>query len=238
MADTMLKGAQSLEILRRGVQEAEDTYRARVLLCMTGCRSMGSMDLAAKFREKLATAGLADEVAIVDAGCHGQCTLAPAVVIEPQNFLYGGVRPEDVDEIIETSLKKGEPVLRLCQHVAGEPIETLERAPFYRGQERLVLANCGKIDPKRIDDAIASGGYGALARALEVMEPGGVVDEVLEAGLRGRGGAGFPTGKKWQLPERTKPTRSSSSVMPTKATPAPSWTGLSLRACPTRSWKA
>ena len=107
MADTMLKGAQSLEILRRVVQEAEDTYRARVLLCMTGCRSMGSMDLAAKFREKLATAGLADEVAIVDAGCHGQCTLAPAVVIEPQNFLYGGVRPEDVDEIIETSLKKG-----------------------------------------------------------------------------------------------------------------------------------
>ena len=154
--------------------------------------------------------GWSDEVEIVDAGCHGQCVLAPAVVIEPHNFLYGGVRPEDVDEIIETSLRQGEPVERLCQNVAGEPAPTLETAPFYSGQERLVLANCGKIDPKRIEDAIATGGYAAVAKALETMEPEAVVDEVREAGLRGRGGAGFPTGSEvgagTEIPRETRST--------------------------------
>jgi NADH-quinone oxidoreductase subunit F len=148
---------------------------------------------------KLDAAGLSEEVEIVDAGCHGQCVLAPAVVIEPHDFLYGGVKPEDVDEIIETSLQRGEPVQRLCQTVAGEPAETVEKAPFYSGQERLVLANCGRIDPTRIEDAIATGGYEALAKALAEMEPEGVVSEVKDAGLRGRGGAGFPTGLKWEL---------------------------------------
>jgi NADH-quinone oxidoreductase subunit F len=157
------------------------------------------MELAETFRVKLDAAGLSEEVEIVDAGCHGQCVLAPAVVIEPHDFLYGGVKPEDVDEIIETSLQRGEPVQRLCQTVAGEPAETVEKAPFYSGQERLVLANCGRIDPTRIEDAIATGGYEALAKALAEMEPEGVVSEVKDAGLRGRGGAGFPTGLKWEL---------------------------------------
>ncbi|MBT8397176.1 MAG: FAD-dependent oxidoreductase [Gemmatimonadetes bacterium] len=199
MAETTLEGARGLEAFRKDARAATEAYRARVLLCMTGCRSMGSVDLAETFRKKIDTAGLTDEVEIVDAGCHGQCVLAPAVVIEPHDFLYGGVKPEDVDEIIETSLRKGQPVQRLCQTVAGEPAETVEKAPFYSGQERLVLANCGKIDPKRIEDAIATGGYEAVARALDTMQPEAVVEEVLEAGLRGRGGAGFPAGKKWQL---------------------------------------
>jgi len=181
MAETMLDGAEGLETLRKETQAAQDNYKARVLLCMTGCRSMGSVDLAETFREKIAAAGLSDEVAIVDAGCHGQCTLAPAVVIEPHDFLYGGVLPEDVDEIIETSLKKGEPVTRLCQTVAGEPAETLEKAPFYKGQERLVLANCGKIDPKSIEDAIATGGYDAVAKALRSMSPDAVVDWIVKS---------------------------------------------------------
>ncbi len=199
MAETTVRETEVLQALKKEVQDGGKSYRARVLLCMTGCRSMGSMELAETFRVKLDAAGLSEEVEIVDAGCHGQCVLAPAVVIEPHDFLYGGVKPEDVDEIIETSLQRGEPVQRLCQTVAGEPAETVEKAPFYSGQERLVLANCGKIDPTRIEDAIATGGYEALAKALAEMEPEGVVSEVKDAGLRGRGGAGFPTGLKWEL---------------------------------------
>jgi NADH-quinone oxidoreductase subunit F len=199
MAETTVRETEVLQALKKEVQDGGKSYRARVLLCMTGCRSMGSMELAETFRVKLDAAGLSEEVEIVDAGCHGQCVLAPAVVIEPHDFLYGGVKPEDVDEIIETSLQRGEPVQRLCRTVAGEPAETVEKAPFYSGQERLVLANCGKIDPTRIEDAIATGGYEALAKALAEMEPEGVVSEVKDAGLRGRGGAGFPTGLKWEL---------------------------------------
>jgi len=199
MAETTVRETEVLQALKKEVLDGGKSYRARVLLCMTGCRSMGSMELAETFRVKLDAAGLSEEVEIVDAGCHGQCVLAPAVVIEPHDFLYGGVKPEDVDEIIETSLQRGEPVQRLCQTVAGEPAETVEKAPFYSGQERLVLANCGRIDPTRIEDAIATGGYEALAKALAEMEPEGVVSEVKDAGLRGRGGAGFPTGLKWEL---------------------------------------
>ncbi|MGM0668650.1 MAG: NADH-ubiquinone oxidoreductase-F iron-sulfur binding region domain-containing protein [Gemmatimonadota bacterium] len=199
MADTTLGGAEALKTLREETQEAWKAQGARVLLCMTGCRSMGSIPLAETFRTRLEAAGLADEVEIVDAGCHGQCVLAPAVVIEPHNFLYGGVKPEDVDEIIETSLRQGRPVERLCQNVAGKPAPTVQEAPFYKGQQRLVLANCGKIDPTLIQDAIAVGGYEALARALESMEPDAVVTEVKDAGLRGRGGGGFSTGLKWEM---------------------------------------
>ncbi len=206
MAETTLGGAEGLESLRKEAQAAGKAFRARVLLCMTGCRSMGSIGLAETFRTKLDAAGLMDEVEIVDAGCHGQCVLAPHVVIEPHDFLYGGVRPEDVDEIIETSLLKGEPVRRLCQSVAGEPAPTVAEAPFYKGQQRLVLANCGKIDPTRIEDAIAAGGYQALAKALAEMEPEAVVNEVKDAGLRGRGGAGFPTGLKWELARKASGT--------------------------------
>jgi (2Fe-2S) ferredoxin len=203
MPETTLGRAEALEILRREVQDAGKAHRARVLLCMTGCRSMGSVDLAETFRVKLAAAGLGDEVEIVDAGCHGQCVLAPAVVIEPHNFLYGGVKPEDVDEIIETTVRRGGAVQRLCQSVSGEPAPTVETAPFYSRQQRLVLANCGRIDPTSIEDAIATGGYSAFAKALETMEPASVVEEVREAGLRGRGGAGFPTGVKWELARKS-----------------------------------
>jgi NADH-quinone oxidoreductase subunit F len=160
---------------------------------------MGAIELGQAFREKVAAAGLSDEVAVVDVGCHGQCVLAPAVVIEPQDYLYGGVTPEDVDEIIETTLRQGEPVERLCQKVGDETAATLDQTPFYAGQQRAVLANCGRIDPTKIEDAIARGGYSTIAKALGSKQPGEVVDEVKQAGLRGRGGAGFSTGLKWEL---------------------------------------
>ena len=199
MSDTRFNTPADLELFGEAARAAEKQYRARVLLCLTGCRSMGALDLGTAFREKIAAAGRADEVAVVDVGCHGQCVLAPAVVIEPYDYLYGGVKPEDVDEIIATTLREGEPVERLCQSVAGSPATTVAEAPFYAHQSRSVLAHCGRVAPTRLEDAVARGCYAAAARALTSLSPEAVVDEVRDSGLRGRGGAGFPTGVKWGL---------------------------------------
>jgi len=188
-----------LERFGADAQAAEKQYRARVLVCMTGCRSKGAAELAAAFREQIAAAGLASEVAVVDVGCHGQCALAPVVVVEPADFLYGGVKPEDVEEIIQTTLVGGKPIERLCQKVDGQPSTVFSDAPFYAGQARDVLAQCGRVDPQRIEDAVARGTYAAAAKALTEMTAEKVIEEVREAGLRGRGGAGFPTGVKWGL---------------------------------------
>ncbi len=164
---------------------------------MTGCRSRGAIAVGKEFRAKVAAAGLQDEAAVVDVGCHGQCALAPVVVIEPYNFFYGGVQPGDVDEIIEVTLRGGKPVERLCQRLDGRATPVVDAISFYRGQQRDVLRHCGRLDPKRIDEAIARGSYAAMAKALTSRTPEEVIQEVSEAGLRGRGGAGFPTGMKW-----------------------------------------
>jgi NADH:ubiquinone oxidoreductase subunit F (NADH-binding)/(2Fe-2S) ferredoxin/Pyruvate/2-oxoacid:ferredoxin oxidoreductase delta subunit len=198
MSRTRLNGPEDLEQFQKKARAAEERHKSRVLVCMTGCRSLGAIDIGKAFREKVSAAGLDKEVSIVDAGCHGPCALAPAIVIEPWNYLYGGVKPEDVDEIIETTLRQGKPVEHLCQPTEdGTPATVVEKSPFYRGQQRKVLANCGRVDPKRIEDAVARGGYSAVAKALASMTPEQVIDEVRESGLRGRGGAGFPTGMKW-----------------------------------------
>jgi len=192
-----IAAAQDLERIRKQAIEAEKRFRARVLVCTTGCRSRGALEISEALRTKLASSGMDSGIAVIEAGCHGQCSRAPAVVIEPWDYFYGGVTPEDVDEIIETTLCKGKPVARLCEKSNGMPAPTVSKAPFYRKQKREVLAHCGRVDPKSIEDAIARGTYAAAAKALSTMKPEGVIDEVREAGIRGRGGAGFPTGVKW-----------------------------------------
>jgi NADH:ubiquinone oxidoreductase subunit F (NADH-binding)/(2Fe-2S) ferredoxin/NAD-dependent dihydropyrimidine dehydrogenase PreA subunit len=194
-----LKQPADLERFREEARAAERRYRARILVCMTGCRSLGAVELGKALRERVAAAGLGDEVSIVDVGCHGPCSLAPVVVIEPQDFLYGGVKPDDVDEIIELTLRQGRPVDRLCQQAGDKPVTTVGEASFYRSQQRQVLANCGRVDPTRIEDAVARDAYAAAAKALTTMDPEEVIAEVRGSGLRGRGGAGFPTGVKWDL---------------------------------------
>ena len=139
MSRTRLDAPSDLDRLREAARAAEKHWRARVLICMTGCRSRGAIAVGKEFRAKVAAAGLQDEVAVVDVGCHGQCALAPVVVIEPQNYFYGGVKPSDVDEIIEVTLRGGQPVERLCQRVDGKAVATAGEAPFYRGQQRDVL---------------------------------------------------------------------------------------------------
>ena len=203
MPRTRLRGPEDLACFRQDALASGKPYRARVLICMTGCRALGAVEMAKAFREKTAQAALQEEVAVVDVGCHGQCALAPTIVIEPQDYLYGGVTPDDVDEVIETTLRQGRPVERLCQSENGGRATTVADAAFYRGQRRSVLAHCGRVDPRRIEDAVARDAYAAMAGALTSMSPEQIIDEVRQSGLRGRGGAGFPTGVKWDLCRRS-----------------------------------
>ena len=140
-------------------------------------------------------------VGVSISGCHGFCQMGPLVRIEPQGILYVKVKPEDVEEIVETTLVKGEVVERLLYHdpSTGEPARTEDSIPFYRRQVRVVLANCGRMNPEDIREAIAHGGYQAIARILDGMTPEQVIEIVTASGLRGRGGAGFPTGRKWSF---------------------------------------
>jgi len=190
---------EHLEARRQDILKAQTRYRGRVLVCATGCRALGALDVSAAFRQKLAACGLDREIRVVDTGCHGQCVRAPMVLIEPQDYLYGKVQPGDVDEIIETTLRGGRPVERLCEHVDGKVCTTFSEIPFYRNQRREVFRNCGRVDPRQIEDAIARKAYTAAAKVLSTMTPEQVIDELTGSELRGRGGAGFPTGMKWSL---------------------------------------
>lgn len=174
--------------------------RAHVLICAgTGCTSSGAKKVEAAFQEELTRQGLLDEVKVVETGCHGFCEMGPLVIVYPEGVFYCRMQPEDVAEVVESHLLKGRIVKRLLYQ---EPL-SLERIPsykdinFYKKQMRYVLANCGHINPELIEEYIAVGGYEALGKALTMMKPEDVIEEVKKAGLRGRGGGGFPTGMKW-----------------------------------------
>ena len=184
-----------------------DLFRAHVLVCGgTGCSSSGSAELIKRFEEQIAKHGLDKEVKVVRTGCFGLCEAGPVVIVYPEGTFYSRIRPDDVDEIVSEHLLKG----RIVQHLVykekadEEQHVTLDNIDFYRPQMRLALRNCGVIDPENIDEYIAFDGYRALAKALTEMTPDQVISEVLKSGLRGRGGAGFPTGKKWQFAAASK----------------------------------
>jgi len=177
-----------------------DHIRAHVLICAgTGCVSSGSKKVEAALREQLAQKGLDKEIKVIETGCHGFCEMGPLVIVYPEGTFYVRVQEEDVKDIVETHLFKGRIVERLLYK---EPL-TLEKVPnysdisFYQKQMRMVLANCGHINPEIIEEYIAEDGYAALGKVLTEMTPEQVVDEVKQSGLRGRGGGGFPTGTKW-----------------------------------------
>ena len=184
-----------------------DLFRAHVLVCGgTGCSSSGSAELIARFEEQIAKNGLDREVKVVRTGCFGLCEAGPVVIVYPEGTFYSRIHPEDVDEIVSEHLLKG----RIVQHLVykekadEEQHVSLDDIDFYRPQMRLALRNCGVIDPENIDEYIAFDGYKALAKVLTEMTPEQVIAEVLKSGLRGRGGAGFPTGKKWQFAAASK----------------------------------
>ncbi|MBN1769894.1 MAG: NADH-quinone oxidoreductase subunit NuoF [Deltaproteobacteria bacterium] len=192
--------AAHLERLRTELQAARDPERKAVAVCAgTGCVAYGSRKLTAAFREAVAARKL--DVEVRATGCHGFCERGPLVVVFPAHIFYQRVQPKDVDEILDRTVAKGEVLERLLyvDPSTGQKHVHEEEVPFYAHQHRLILGFNGRIDPESLDDYVANGGYRALARTLTSMLPEQVIEAVTKAGLRGRGGAGFPTGRKWAL---------------------------------------
>ncbi len=179
-------------------------YQSYVLICGgTACCSGGADNLVTEFASCLEAAGLKDKVQVVKTGCLGFCEQGPIVKILPQGTFYVQVKKDDVKEIVAEHLVKGRVVQRLC-YDPEQATDVVAEAniPFYKKQYRIVLRNCGVIDPEKIEDYIARDGYKAIEKVLFEMTPEQVVDEMLKSGLRGRGGAGFPTGMKWKFAQQ------------------------------------
>ena len=179
----------------------------RVFVCHeTPCVAQGAETVYAAFQREIHKLGL-DHVSLEISGCHGHglCSGGPSVVVEPSRFFYNGVRPEDVPIIVREHLYHGRPVKHLFHRdpLSGEVAARYVDVDFYRGQHRVALRNCGRINPEKIEHYVDRGGYGALQLVLSTMQPEEVIDEVKRSGLRGRGGAGFSTGLKWQFCRNT-----------------------------------
>ena len=177
-------------------------YRSHVLVCGgTGCTSSGSVKIIEEFERELAATGLTEEVKVVKTGCFGLCALGPVVIVYPEGSFYSRVKAEDVKEIVDEHLLKGRIVKRLLytETVAEDKIKSLDQTDFYKKQMRVALRNCGVIDPEDINEYIAYDGYQALGRVLTEMTPDDVIEILNTSGLRGRGGAGFPTWLKWNF---------------------------------------
>ena len=175
--------------------------RAHVLICGgTGCTSSGSIKIAARLEQELSERGLDEEIKVVRTGCFGLCALGPIMIVYPDGTFYHSVTENDVPEIVEEHLLKGRVVQRLVYDDSGvENVKatSLAETGFYKKQKRIALRNCGVINPEEIDEYIAMDGYRALGKVLTEMTPEQVIQTVLDSGLRGRGGGGFPTGRKW-----------------------------------------
>ena len=177
-------------------------YKSHVLVCGgTGCTSNGSAKIRQELARQLKANHLEDDVQIVETGCFGLCAVGPVVIVYPEAAFYSGVHEEDVTDIVQEHLINGRLVTRLLHtERAGEPpVKSLTDTEFYRRQTRVALRNCGVIDPENIDEYIARDGYAALIKCLTEYEPQQIIDMIKASGLRGRGGAGFPTGMKWQF---------------------------------------
>ncbi|MCR4778386.1 MAG: NADH-quinone oxidoreductase subunit NuoF [Lachnospiraceae bacterium] len=177
-------------------------YRSHVLVCGgTGCTSSGSEKIIQALQTEIDNNGLHDEVCVVKTGCHGLCALGPIMIVYPEATFYSMVKVEDVPEIVSEHLLKGRIVDRLVykETVTDAGISSIADTNFYKKQHRIALRNCGVINPENIDEYIGTRGYEALGKVLTEMTPEQVIDTVLASGLRGRGGAGFPTGRKWQM---------------------------------------
>ncbi|MEM2960779.1 MAG: NAD(P)H-dependent oxidoreductase subunit E, partial [Candidatus Bathyarchaeia archaeon] len=177
--------------------ERQKAYRYRInVCCSSGCLPFGALQVLKAFEDAIKEFGLQGECKVSRTGCIGTCSVGPVALIEPGSYLYQNVTPENVREIVRSHIVSGKPLKEMLY--ANEA--------FFKKQLRLVLRNAGRIDPLRIEDYIAAGGYLALIKCLTKMTPKEVIDEVIASGLKGRGGAGFPTGQKWNFVAREKNT--------------------------------
>lgn len=203
----MITDIKDLE--RRAQKNKQDNrkYAKIVTLCAgTGCCASGCWDVINSLREEIESHGLVEKIKIRTSGCHGFCEQGPLMVIEPGNIFYCHVKPQDVPAVVSQTLIQDKIINRLLflDHTCGENILHEVDIPFYKGQERVILGQNKLIDPCDINDYLAGGGYAALVKVLTSMEPEQVIEEVKQSGLRGRGGGGFLTGRKWQACRNAK----------------------------------
>ena len=201
---------EELRSFREQCEKRLACQRKQILVCGgSGCVAGGSLDIYAKFREIMESKGLKVDVVLQDhvdhgssvglkkSGCHGFCEMGPLVRIEPAGILYIKCKVDDCEEIVNETILNDNVVDRLVYHDNGRSYNRQEDIPFYKQQTRVALEHCGHINAESIEEYIAVGGYSALEKVIFEMTPDEVINEVSESGLRGRGGAGFPTGKKW-----------------------------------------
>ena len=195
------RSIKNMELRLERIDAPVEGEKIHILVCgVAGCASSGSVKIADDIEEQIKINGLENDVKVIKTGCFGLCAEGPIMMICPEHVMYTKVTAEDVPEIFESHIKGGQVVKRL---LAGEKEyeeieDRLPQIPFFAKQKRIALINCGIIDPENIDEYIALDGYQALAKVLYEMEPDEVIDEVKKSGLRGRGGGGFPTGRKWE----------------------------------------
>ena len=203
-----MKTLQEIEEIRKTkrkeldlrINTSSDTREKHILICHgTGCTSSKSPEILKRFREIIKEKNI-ENVRVIQTGCFGLCAKGPIVIIRPEDTFYAMVKPEDCEEIIEKHIQNGEIVERLlCKDIDGKKVQKLDELSFYKKQKRIALKNCGVINPEEIDEYIAFDGYKALEKVLTQMTQEQVIEVIKNSGLRGRGGAGFPTGKKWEL---------------------------------------
>jgi len=195
-----LKSAAEMETLRNSIAAKKDPAKSMVIICNgTGCHAHGCKAVTTAFQEQIKTLGLEDKVTVKITGCHGFCERGTLVVVQPSGVFYQRVGVKDVPEILNETVVKGNTIQRMLytDRASGQKITKEHDVPFYKLQNRLIFGNNGMIDPTSIEDYLAIGGYAALVKALK-MTPENIIAEVNKSGLRGRGGAGFPTGNKWE----------------------------------------
>ena len=205
----LLKSREDLQIVRARYANSLEAESKKILVCAgTGCISSGSLEIYGRLKELMEAAGIpcavelqeephGDVTGLKKSGCHGFCEMGPLVRIEPQGFLYTKVKMADCEDIVKETILKGALVERLAYQMGGKVYQKQEDIPFYEKQTRLVLEHCGHIDATTVKEYLAIGGYAGLEKALFDLDGDAVIKEVSDSALRGRGGGGFPAGRKW-----------------------------------------